>query len=171
MRLQEKMLLKWIRKEQKMCRKMWLGVTVGILMLFCICGCEMLKRQADDPNSPLSGAVDTMGKVGQGMSETGAAAGVGTVMTGAAGVYKVRQKNKTIDGQDAQYKMIKATTESIVDAIEDVGEVELPGDIGGTAKTVGDLVKGYVNLELERHRATVFGKAVIDGLKPQKISK
>jgi uncharacterized membrane protein YraQ (UPF0718 family) len=42
MRLQEKMLLKWIRKEQKMCRKMWLGVTVGILMLFCICGCEML---------------------------------------------------------------------------------------------------------------------------------
>jgi hypothetical protein len=152
MRLQEKMLLKWIRKEQKMCRKMWLGVTVGILMLFCICGCEMLKRQADDPNSPLSGAVDTMGKVGQGMSETGAAAGpYGWVA--------------------AQYKMIKATTESIVDAIEDVGEVELPGDIGGTAKTVGDLVKGYVNLELERHRATVFGKAVIDGLKPQKISK
>ncbi|MHA2265450.1 MAG: hypothetical protein ACXAEN_23930, partial [Candidatus Thorarchaeota archaeon] len=134
----------------------------------------MLELQANDPNSALSGAVETIGNVGQGMSETGAAAGpygwvaalVGTVMTGVAGVYKVRQKNRTIEGQNTQYEMIKATTRSIVDAVEEVGKVKVDDGINKPT-TVGDIVKKQVSTELQRHDAAMIGKAIIDGLKTQ----
>jgi hypothetical protein len=149
---------------------------IPAFLALMLVGCTALEKQADDPNSQLTGAVNTIDSVARTVQETAPAAGpygwvagaVATVIAGATGVYKVRQKNQTIarDGQvitaqQREFNIVRDTTKAIVDAIEDVGMVK----IANTDETIGSAVKARVADELKKKNLDTMGKAIISGIK------
>jgi hypothetical protein len=149
-------------------------ITTGLLAIL-LTGCDMLREQSSDPNSPMSQGVTAIDAVARGIQQTAPAAGpygwivgaVATIVTGAAGAYKVRQKNQTIstDGkiitaQQREFAMVRDTTKAIVEAIEQVGEIKMTN-----GNTIGTTIKAQVSEELKKRNLDVIGKAVISGIK------
>ena len=169
-------------------------ITTGLLAIL-LTGCDMLREQSSDPNSPISQGVTAIDAVARGLQQTAPAAGpygwivgaVATIVTGAAGAYKVRQKNQTIstDGkiitaQQREFNMVRDTTKAIVDAIEQVGDIKIPEgtfsynkmtgkrDVSSKDGTLAGIVKMQVAEELKKRNLDVIGKAVISGIKAVK---
>lgn len=168
------------RKEERM-RTQTKLILVPAVLLLTLVGCAELIRQADDPSSPLSQGVETVDSVARGVQQTAPAAGpygwiagaIATVVAGATGVYKVRQKNRTIeagagimDRQQRDFNTIRDVTKSIVNAIEQVGEIKTPN-----GESLDQLVKERVAEELKKRNLDVIGKAVISGLKAARATE
>jgi hypothetical protein len=148
-------------------------------MILMLAGCAMLEKQANDPQSPLSHAVQVIDASAHAVKDAAPAAGpygwiagaLATVVAGATGAYKVRQKNQTIakesqiiNAQQNEFNLVRDTTKAIVDAIEEVGMVK----INDTNETIGSAIKSHVAGQLENKKIATMGKAIISGIKAAK---
>lgn len=154
---------------------------IPAILALMLVGCAALEEQANDPNSALSGAVTTIDAVARSVQESAPVAGpygwiagaLATAVAGATGVYKVRQKNRVIatDGQvikaqQREFNIVRDTTKAIVDAVERMGNVEIPQTIAPSKDgKLGSVIKAYVGEELEKKKISNVGKAVISGIK------
>ena len=161
-----------------MIKKLLIPAVLALMLV----GCDVLGEQAADPNSPLSGAVNVIDAAAKGVQQGAPAAGpygwiagaIATVVASATGIYKVRQKNQRIafddrvlTSQQRDFNAIRDTTQAIVDAIEEVGDVK----INQEGDTIGRAVKNRVTEELKDRNLITIGKAVISGLKAARIKE
>ena len=142
-------------------------MALGLLIAF---GCDSVATDIADPNSGLNQTVEAIETIAPAITTAATTTGtsVGLVIGGIAtaisaliGVYNNYKKNIVIDEKDAHLKNTTTTTKAIVSAVEKLSSVE----VGAEGKTVGEIVKSEVKINLKDSDAYKIGKAIINGLK------